>query len=257
MRIAVFSDVHGNHHALQAVLADIDANGPFDHIAFAGDLVFGAALPAECVATLRERDYSAVYGNTDVWVHDPPPIPENTPPERRPGWEAFLNTLAWTKDRIGPEGVAYLQAMPFELRFSPTDNPADDLLIVHANPRDVNAPIFPSPSHQMKFHGKIRQMDSDVLPLLEGVTARTIAFGHVHIPNVQRIGDYTLANIASVSRPQDNDWRCKYGVLTFADGAWAVEHRYVEYDVGTARKAILNSDVPGAEEVAKLLLLPD
>jgi predicted phosphodiesterase len=38
MRVAVLSDVHSNLHALEAVLADVDA-GCFDALWFLGDLV--------------------------------------------------------------------------------------------------------------------------------------------------------------------------------------------------------------------------
>ena len=38
MRLAIFSDVHGNLAALEAVLADIERRGPFDAFGVAGDL---------------------------------------------------------------------------------------------------------------------------------------------------------------------------------------------------------------------------
>ena len=54
MRIAVLSDVHANLHALEAVLAEIDAGG-FDGIWFLGDLVGYGPKPNECAALLQER----------------------------------------------------------------------------------------------------------------------------------------------------------------------------------------------------------
>ena len=37
MRVAIMSDIHGFDLALRSVLADIDANGPFDRIEFYGN----------------------------------------------------------------------------------------------------------------------------------------------------------------------------------------------------------------------------
>ncbi len=38
MRVAVMSDIHGFNLALETVLADLDAQGPFDEVIVAGDL---------------------------------------------------------------------------------------------------------------------------------------------------------------------------------------------------------------------------
>jgi hypothetical protein len=50
----------------------------------------------------------------------------------------------------------------------------------------------------------------------------------------------TLANISSVSLPQDGDVRAKYGLFTWKDrGGWAIEHRYVSYNID-AEVVLLN-----------------
>ena len=46
MRLAIFSDVHSNWVAFEAVLADIDGQGEFEQILFAGDLAHGG--PSAC-----------------------------------------------------------------------------------------------------------------------------------------------------------------------------------------------------------------
>lgn len=38
MRVAIFSDVHGNAAALEAVLAELERLGPFDRRICAGDV---------------------------------------------------------------------------------------------------------------------------------------------------------------------------------------------------------------------------
>jgi predicted phosphodiesterase len=243
MRLAIFSDVHGNLHALEAVLADIDSQGVFDQVIFAGDLVWGAALPLECIQTLQDRHIAGVYGNTDEFLW-------KLPSEK---WRPYAD---WIVGKIGKAGLDYLQRLPFELRFFPTQKPENDLLVVHANPKNISDAILPSIEMQQALKGEINQPDAGVLPLLENVVPRTIVFGHVHVPNVRQINGYSLVNIASASRPQDGDWRCKYGILTFEDGAWTIEHRRVAYDAAAARQAILASDMPEAEDAARSILLP-
>ena len=67
MRIAVFSDVHANLHALEAVLAEIDAGG-FDEIWCLGDVVGYGPRPNECTAIVRERADLCLAGNHDLVV---------------------------------------------------------------------------------------------------------------------------------------------------------------------------------------------
>ena len=67
MRVAVISDVHSNLHALEAVLAEVDATG-VDELWCLGDLVGYGPRPNECVALLRERAAVCLAGNHDLVV---------------------------------------------------------------------------------------------------------------------------------------------------------------------------------------------
>lgn len=252
MRIAIFSDVHGNRHALQAVLDDIDAQAPFDDIFHAGDLVFGAAYPFECLEMVRERDIPGVYGNMDLFLWQPPdePPPRSDQAESS-HWQGFLDCRDWHLARIGDDGLAYLKTMPFSRTCS-----TGDLLIFHANPHDTTGVLFPPEEVQRRIMGEIEQTDAQALALLESVTAPTVAFGHIHIPNVRRVGDFTLVNVASVSRPFDGDWRAKYAILEHEDdGTWTVEHRRLEYDIEAARRAIREAGMPLADKWTADLLV--
>ena len=67
MRIAVISDIHANLHALEAVLAAVDADG-VDELWCLGDLVGYGPRPNECVALVRERASTCLVGNHDLAV---------------------------------------------------------------------------------------------------------------------------------------------------------------------------------------------
>jgi diadenosine tetraphosphatase ApaH/serine/threonine PP2A family protein phosphatase len=73
LRVAVLSDVHANLHALDAVLAEVDA-GRFDAIWFLGDLVGYGPKPNECAALLQERAAICLAGNHDLVVLGKIPI---------------------------------------------------------------------------------------------------------------------------------------------------------------------------------------
>jgi predicted phosphodiesterase len=67
MRVAVVSDIHANLHALEAVLAAIDAD-PVDELWCLGDLVGYGPKPNECCAIVQARATVCLCGNHDLAV---------------------------------------------------------------------------------------------------------------------------------------------------------------------------------------------
>ncbi|WP_420643030.1 metallophosphoesterase family protein [Candidatus Leptofilum sp.] len=240
MRIAIYSDVHGNLTALQTVLADIKQQAP-DLVAFAGDMCWMGARPKACLELARSETDIFVYGNTDEFIHSPQPMPENVTEEEEARWKDFYETAIWLQTQLGSENVDWLSRLPFSHRIGPTAVPSDDLLIVHANPLDVTRMIAPTDEFQQEILGKVEwpQSDEELRPLLENNTAGIIAFGHLHVPNVRRWEDTILANISSVNLPSDGNNRAKYGLLTWHKGeGWMVEKRLVAYNTHQEREIL-------------------
>ncbi len=82
-KIAVLADIHGNLPALEAVLADIDAQRP-DEVLVGGDLVGRGPQGSAVVRCIRERGWRAVRGNHEDYLLG----------FRRAGWDVlFLDRL--------------------------------------------------------------------------------------------------------------------------------------------------------------------
>lgn len=256
MRLAVYSDVHGNLTALQTVLADIKKQAP-DLVAFAGDLCLMGPRPRACLELARDATDIFVYGNTDEMIHTPLNIPDDASDGQRQRWESFNELAQWTQEQLGPEHVAWLQRLPFGHRVSPTAVPSDDLLIVHANPLDVNQVIFPTAEFQTEQLGQVKfeQSNEELRPLLETTTAGIIAFGHLHIPNVRHWGSTVLANISSVNLPADGDERAKYGLLTWRKNeGWTVEKRLVAYNTHQEKEVLSFIKPPHLEKLLSSMM---
>jgi 3',5'-cyclic AMP phosphodiesterase CpdA len=87
-RFAVLSDVHGNLMALEAVLADIEAQGAPDAYLVLGDLAAFCPWPAESLARLQELpEVSFLQGNTDRYLVT----------GRRPQTPPVQSPADWTK----------------------------------------------------------------------------------------------------------------------------------------------------------------
>jgi len=225
VRIVIFSDVHGNVVALEAVLAAIRREAAPDALFVAGDLALIGPRPAEAMALLRALDARFVMGNTDEYLVDEPPG----------GAE-----VDWTRARLSADDMAFLRDLPFEQRLEAA--PGHKLLVVHANPRDLEAPIKPGAA------------DALIRPLLEGVTADVIAFGHYHVPFVRKLNQWTLVDVASVGFPRDGDQRGVYVTLTWERGAWQITHHRVPFDIEAVARDYTAVGYPDAQKAAEQLL---
>ena len=66
-RVAVISDVHGNWHALEAVLEELEREQP-DELWCLGDLVGYGPRPNPCCAAVERRAAICLAGNHDLGV---------------------------------------------------------------------------------------------------------------------------------------------------------------------------------------------
>ena len=235
MKIAVFSDVHGNLSALRAVLDSIQQQPDLDEVVFAGDLCVFGPRPQACVQLILEQEILAIVGNTDDWIFRPPLLPDDLRGEQKKQREFLRSVCRWTRSQLTQKALNWIDELchSFQLRFSPTGSKNDELLVVHANPIDLNQLIFPPENDQKVLYGHIRQSDAELAPLLNEVEAGAIAFGHLHVPSIRRWKYLILLNVSSVSLPGDGDGRAKYAVISFTDGlGWSAEHIRVPYDIG-------------------------
>jgi predicted phosphodiesterase len=226
VQIVILSDVHGNVVALEAVLAAIRREAAPDALFVAGDLALIGPRPAEAMALLRSLDGARfVMGNCDKYVaFDPPGDTE----------------VDWTRARLSDDDMAFLRELPFEQRLEVA--PGHELLVVHANPRDLEQPIKPG-GH-----------DALIRPLLEGVAAEVVAFGHYHVPFLRKIDRWMLVDVASVGFPRDGDQRAVYVTLTWAGGEWQIEHHRVPFAIEAVARDYTAVGYPDAEKAAEQLL---
>jgi predicted phosphodiesterase len=226
MRIILFSDIHGNAVALEAVLGEIRRADAPDALFVAGDLVLLGPRPAEALALLRSLDGARfVKGNTDQYLID---------------YADDEQEVAFARRQLSADDIAFVRDLPFEQRLEVA--PGHELLVVHANPRDLEGQIRPDISDEM------------IRPMLLGSTAELIAFGHYHVPFVRQLDGWTLVDVASVGLPRDGDQRAVYAVLDWEQGAWRVEHRRVAFDIQAVARDYAAVGYPDAAQAARRLL---
>ncbi len=256
MTLAVFSDVHANLPALEAVLADIDARlgrGEVDAVYCLGDLVGYATWPNEVVVAVQERGIPTLAGNYDegVGLHsDDCGCAYQTDEDKARGAES----IAYTNGVVTDATRAYLRSLPRHIRITvagPRRKGAApvEVLFVHGSPRRVNEYLFED-TPDTTLVGRMAEAGADVM-----------LFGHTHRPyhktlavEVEGQTVYRHAvNTGSVGKPKDGDPRAGYVLLTVdaerskTDPAYCqTEFVRVPYDVEEAARAVEASPLPDA-----------
>ncbi len=223
MRLAIFSDIHGNLQALDAVLDDIRAQAP-DAIYCLGDLVGYGANPNEVTLRIRDARFPTVMGNYDDGVgfeRDECGCAYREEAERARG----QRSLEWTKRQATPDVKAFLKTLRAEIRL---EADGKRILLVHGSPRKMNEYLFedrPVASFER---------------LAAASNADLIVFGHTHKPYVKDVAGARFLNVGSVGKPKDGDWRACYAIVEDGEATF----RRVEYDVAAAAAAIRATDLP-------------
>jgi len=231
VRIAVFSDVHANLHALEAVLAEIDAGG-FDELWCLGDVVGYGPRPNECTALVRERATVCLAGNHDLVVLGKIPM------------ILFADDAGvaarWTQGVLADDARTFLETLePLATR------PGAELF--HGSPRDpvwdymlsedAARQSFAATSEPLVLVGHSHialEISNDGLALHGGIAA-----------GGQRVdlgGPRRLLNPGSVGQPRDGDPRAAWLEIDKAAG-WATFRR-TDYPVERTQTEMREQGLP-------------
>jgi diadenosine tetraphosphatase ApaH/serine/threonine PP2A family protein phosphatase len=156
MRYAIFTDIHANLEALEAVLAKIDQiaeEHPIDQIWFLGDLVGYGPNPNECIDKLHARANVIIAGNHDWATVKKIDLEDFS--------EAARISAEWTAEQLTEEHRTFLTNLPEYLE-------VDDFTLVHGSP----------------FGPLWEYLTSEVLAerSFQHFSTRYCIVGHTHVP---------------------------------------------------------------------------
>src|SRR6056297_2278159 len=115
MKIAVFSDIHGNIEALQKVMEDIK-RAEVDKIYCLGDLVGYGPYPNEVIELIKENEIETVMGNYDEGVGfdlEDCGCAYKTKVKQKLG----DRSLTWTQKEVTDENKEFLKALKENIKF--------------------------------------------------------------------------------------------------------------------------------------------
>lgn len=190
-KIAVFSDVHANLTALQAVLEDIRKRG-INKIICLGDMIYKGVSPAETIDILKENCDVVLIGNCDEHMSN----------------NIALEKKYWTRMKIGEKRVEYIKSLPVFHEFYLSGYL---IRLFHSSPfslEHIYNPIYSNensnyahvelenPESLFENTNFIGKNENDRVPDI-------IGYGHTHTPNIVRFKNKMIFNPGTVGMPAE------------------------------------------------------
>jgi predicted phosphodiesterase len=245
MQVAVFSDIHANLPAFEAILRDSDDVG-VDERWCLGDVIGYGADPDLCIELARERCEVCLVGNHDLAVLGELDTSTFS--------AAAAAAVEWTTAHTSKENLGFLS------KLSPADT-SGEAALYHASPRD---PVWE--------YVLWPEQAADCLAVQE---KRVSFVGHSHVAlfftaasdsedgeeaNGWQAGAGTrleidegrwLINPGSVGQPRDGDPRAAW--LELDTETWEATYHRVGYDIERAARSIEVAGLP--DHLARRLFL--
>lgn len=232
MKIAIFSDIHGNLEALVAVLQDIAAR-KCDLRYCLGDIVGYGPNPQECLELIRANRIPAIKGNHDDFAATDLPLGLFNP--------VAAQAMQWTRAALTAEQRQWLSKLPYQILV-----PEHDFCLFHAN--GVCPEGFDYIQNAYEAARTIKQQPAQVGFI-----------GHTHVPAVYRSKNGTseqldaedtpiakgyryLFNVGSIGQPRYQNPRCCY-VIHDTD-ARQVNYIRLDYPIAKTQQKIIDAKLP-------------
>ena len=231
MRYGIFSDVHANLEALEAVL-DAYKKEAIDEFICGGDIVGYGANPRECITKVKAVAKVTVAGNHDWASVDLFPTTYFNP--------LAAQAVSWTKQNLDTADEKYLKCLHLIFKNA-------DLTLVHGTLQETE-----DFNYMMDGYAASRTFE---------LLKTDICFvGHSHLPGFfiqdkdKRIsyqekdtleiekGKRYIVNVGSIGQPRDNNPDAAYCIYDMDKKKMQIKR--IKYDTETARKKIISAGLP-------------
>ena len=225
-KIAVLSDIHGNHRALEAVLEDLEKH-QIKTVVNLGDALYGPLAPEPTFQLISRHPFISIAGNQDRFIV-----------ENATGGDPANATLSFVLASLPEAALEWLRQLDQTRVWQ-------NMYLCHGNPQQDDLPLVE------KFHRDtvVLKSQSELEEEVKPVPQDIILCGHTHVPRMTKLtanGKFIL-NPGSVGLPAYDDDSpfyhtmesgspfAKYAIIELAeDGIGAVTQRHLRYDYEAA-----------------------
>ena len=230
--LAIFSDIHSNLEALEAVLSDMEYRHTTPHLCL-GDVVGYGASPAKCLERVRALSCGVLQGNHDAMAAADISLAGIS--------DTAVAGIEYSREKLSREQRDYLENLPLTLS-------EGDCAFVHSS--------LEAPADWWYVADPL-----DALAHFQEQTAPICFCGHTHVPMVWHLskggvlkaghgegrvrlprGGKTLVNVGSVGQPRDLNPDACY--VTYDAKEQCVEFHRIPYDIEKTQRKIRRAKLP-------------
>ena len=226
MKIAILSDIHGNLHALDAVLRHARGQGAAQMVLNLGDSIGYGPNPEGVIHRINGSGFVNILGDYDQKTLSKQRRQENWKSVKTADKRAMF---AWTYDALSKRSRNFLKVLP-EQRTLQIEGL--QLIMSHGSPESISEHLGPDTPET-----RLRE-------LANGSRADVILCGNSHRSFFRQAADVLFINPGSVGRPDDGDPRASYAVLEIEHGQASVQTFRVPYNIAGVVQAMRQTGLP-------------
>lgn len=229
MKIAVFTDIHGNYEALKVIIEDIQKE-KINNIICLGDTIGIGPNPKECLDPIIENNISMTLGNHELYYLNKELYSTLTPEE--------IEHQKWVSSTLNKSHYEYLKNCPLSIEKEIFNK---KLLFEHFLIKDKdNYPFYPIDITRK----------SNIKEIINNTPNDYIFIGHEHNHFEKNIDNKKLICLGSSGCIKNNI--TKYTILDFNKETITISEKELPYNRDNLIDDFTKVDYPCKKELAKM-----
>lgn len=225
MKIAVMSDIHSNHIALEACISYIEKE-PVEGIIFLGDYVSDCPNPQLTLELLHELKLKYktwfIKGNREEYF-----IRHADGANDDWNYSSYNGSLLYTYERLTKEDIELFRSYPISMTIAIPGKAS--ITIAHGSPVSSRELVYGDSNNAKQY--------------LEDVDTNYLICGHTHKQFVYEYKNKLLLNPGSVGVAIGGHAIAHFAMLSWKMGKWEYTLLHVPYDYSKLQKEFLDSEL--------------
>lgn len=232
MKIAIFSDIHGNLQALESIVTDIKKNN-YDEVICLGDVIAMGPNPKECLDLIICNNYKMLLGNHELYYLKGTQIDDEM-------GEGEIQHQKWIKNQLNETHRNFLDKCPMKIK---TDINGKKVLFQHFLINYNSKDDYPFDELNIIKDGTIAEKISDI-------EIDYMFIGHEHKSFEINLENKKLVDVGSSGCTKVET--TFYTVLTIENGNVNIEKKYISYNRNKFINTIQSKKYPEKEIISKI-----
>lgn len=227
MKLAVFSDIHGNYQALEAILKDIESKN-IDETIFLGDAVALGPNSNECVKLLLDKNVKYILGNHEHYLIKTCSIDPDMEEEK-------IEHHLWVNGTIDKSSIEKLNKLKNSYQLTINNK---IFTFIH---------FFLEETKKYPFKHLSVFKNNEYLEIMNSFNSDYTFYGHHHDGRYDKVNDKEFYGIGSSGCSKDDN---TYYYLIDTDNL-KIDKIIIKYDRNKLIEAINNSNYPHKTTIKK------